>query len=220
MYGRRQGSIAWTVITVLGSVVLLGWMALATPSFIAMTKAHGPLMAYAKFFFLGTLGTTLAVGLIKKDWTVAHGIEQAIVWGFFGIWIGMAFIYAAGGVGALIAKHWWFSGPKLWVAFSTSLWINVLGGYAYTMMVSHKWTDHLIMNRWRGLFGLTDFADSVDPRVVVAFLWKTIWFFWLWAHTITFLLPEEWRVIFGAVLSVALGLLLAWKKRAAAQSFR
>jgi hypothetical protein len=37
---------------------------------------------------------------------------------------------------------------------------------------------------------------------------KTIPFFWIPAHTVTFLLPAEIRVLFAVVLSVVLGLLL------------
>ena len=38
---------------------------------------------------------------------------------------------------------------------------------------------------------------------------KTIPFFWIPAHTITFLLPAEFQVLFAAMLSVVLGLILA-----------
>ena len=38
---------------------------------------------------------------------------------------------------------------------------------------------------------------------------KTIPFFWYPAHTITFLLPSEQRVLFAALLGIVLGVLLA-----------
>lgn len=38
---------------------------------------------------------------------------------------------------------------------------------------------------------------------------KTIPLFWFPAHTITFLLPGTWQVLFAAVLGVALGVILA-----------
>jgi len=38
---------------------------------------------------------------------------------------------------------------------------------------------------------------------------RTIPFFWIPAHTITFLLPPEFRVLFAALLGIALGLILA-----------
>jgi len=44
---------------------------------------------------------------------------------------------------------------------------------------------------------------------------KTIPFFWIPAHTISFLLPAAYRTLFAALLGVALGLILtiAVKKR-------
>jgi hypothetical protein len=38
---------------------------------------------------------------------------------------------------------------------------------------------------------------------------KTIPFFWIPAQTVNFLLPEEYRVLFAAILSIVLGILLA-----------
>jgi hypothetical protein len=38
---------------------------------------------------------------------------------------------------------------------------------------------------------------------------KTIPFFWIPAHTITFLLPADFRILFAAILGVALGIILA-----------
>ena len=41
---------------------------------------------------------------------------------------------------------------------------------------------------------------------------KTIPFFWIPAHTITFILPAEYRVLSAAFLGIALGLLVAIPK--------
>ncbi|MCX7905011.1 MAG: Mpv17/PMP22 family protein, partial [Caloramator sp.] len=42
---------------------------------------------------------------------------------------------------------------------------------------------------------------------------KTIPFFWIPAHTITFLLPSEYRVLMASFLSIALGAILSLAKR-------
>jgi len=42
---------------------------------------------------------------------------------------------------------------------------------------------------------------------------KTIPMFWIPAHTITFLLPSEFRVLAAAFLSIALGAILAFAKK-------
>ena len=44
-------------------------------------------------------------------------------------------------------------------------------------------------------------------------LMKTIPIFWIPAHTITFLLPSEYRVLSAAFLSIALGAILAFAKK-------
>ncbi|EQB89040.1 hypothetical protein M918_22160 [Clostridium sp. BL8] len=41
---------------------------------------------------------------------------------------------------------------------------------------------------------------------------KTIPIFWIPAHTITFLLPSEYRVLTAALLSIVLGAILATSK--------
>jgi hypothetical protein len=38
---------------------------------------------------------------------------------------------------------------------------------------------------------------------------RTIPLFWIPAHTITFMLPDEYRVLFAAALGIALGVILA-----------
>ena len=64
---------------------------------------------------------------------------------------------------------------------------------------------------------------GVSPSVVLARIdWqgfigfvvlKTVPFFWIPAHTVTFLLPPEYRVLVAASLSIALGAILAYAKR-------
>ena len=53
----------------------------------------------------------------------------------------------------------------------------------------------------------------IDLRVFIGFVvLKTIPYFWIPAHTITFLLPETYRVLMAAYLSIALGILLTIAK--------
>ena len=42
---------------------------------------------------------------------------------------------------------------------------------------------------------------------------KTIVFFWIPAHTVTFSLPPDFRVLMSAVLSLALGFILTIKPK-------
>jgi hypothetical protein len=51
---------------------------------------------------------------------------------------------------------------------------------------------------------------QIDWNVQWNFVFKkTIPIFWIPAHTITFLLPPDYQVLFAAVLSIILGLILA-----------
>jgi hypothetical protein len=85
------------------------------------------------------------------------------------------------------------------------------------MMMAHHLTDTYIAQN-AGKFPLRGFTllpllKSIDWERMWGFVYKkTIPLFWIPAHTITFLLPEELRVLFAVALSVVLGLLLTIKK--------
>ena len=80
----------------------------------------------------------------------------------------------------------------------------------------HKITDiHIIENggTLRGFVKPIRFArvfQEINWDVQWNFVFKrTIPLFWIPAQTITFLLPEEFRVLFAAFLGIVLGVLLA-----------
>jgi hypothetical protein len=51
---------------------------------------------------------------------------------------------------------------------------------------------------------------NLDWNVQWNFIFKkTIPFFWIPAHTVTFLLPVEFQVLFAALLGIALGVILS-----------
>ena len=99
-------------------------------------------------------------------------------------------------------------------AFCISATMNLI--YAPIMMTFHKITDtHIVDNGGTvsGLFKsikMGDILTRINWNVQWNFVFKkTIPFFWIPAHTITFLLPGEYRVAFAAVLGIALGVILA-----------
>ena len=52
-------------------------------------------------------------------------------------------------------------------------------------------------------------VDSVDWGELIDFtLFKTIPLFWIPVNTVGFLLPQEYRIVFAAVLSLAFGILM------------
>lgn len=186
--------------------------------FGATTKAHPFIMGFIKLFFLGTLGEFIKFRIAKGSWGLDKSLQRAIVWGIWGLWFTLAFPAFAGAVEFLVTHNYWpgrletAEDPhslveKIWIAFSKSLWINVLGMYALGMMVSHEYFNRLIATNWKA-WSLTGFADATQPRFILSFLPKTL-LFWIPAHTFTFSMPREWQVFIAALLAIALGFFLS-----------
>ncbi|MEL7566328.1 MAG: Mpv17/PMP22 family protein, partial [Dehalobacterium sp.] len=97
----------------------------------------------------------------------------------------------------------------------TSLIMNTTFGPV--MMVFHRFTDTYIALKYSekvGLQGLDQVMKNIEWSKFFNFvILRTIPFFWIPAHTITFLVPPEYRVLLAAFLSIALGVILSFKKR-------
>ena len=103
---------------------------------------------------------------------------------------------------------------KVALAFAISVAMNSI--FAPVFMTLHKITDMHILatgGTMRGLFSpipMGEILQNINWKVQWGFVFKkTIPLFWFPAHTVTFLLPEDMRVIFAALLGVVLGLILA-----------
>ena len=197
-----------------------------TDWYMQFNKEHGMIMSFLKFALLATLGEVIALR-IKTGFYNEPGfgiIPRMIVWGFLGITINIAFqIFSSGGPVFLAylglsnapeAMKGGFSALKLLDAFTISATMNLT--FAPVMMTFHKITDTHIIKTGGSVGGLLSpipFASifkNMNWDVMWNFIFKkTIPFFWIPAHTITFLLPPEFRVLFAALLGIALGLILA-----------
>ena len=183
-------------------------------------------MSFIKFGILATLGEMLGLRISagvynRKGFGV---LPRAVVWGLLGMGINAAMIIFSKGVpqfmeymgmanaAAIINGEFCFD--KLWIAFAISVAMNTI--FAPVFMTSHKITDTHILD-WGG--SLRSLLTPIPmTRIITHLNWdaqwnfvfkKTIPFFWYPAHTITFLLPGEMRVLFAAILGVVLGVLLA-----------
>ncbi len=187
---------------------------------------HGMVTAFLKFAILATLGEL--IGLRIKTgayYETGFGVlPRAIVWGFIGLTIKLAFVIFASGTpvflsymgmsDATVAMTGSFSATKLFVAFCISVAMNII--YAPVMMTFHKISDiHIVSNggTLKGFFTPVHF-DKILTGMNWDVMWnfvfkKTIPFFWIPAHTITFLLPPDVQVLFAALLGIALGTILA-----------
>ena len=192
-----------------------------------MNAQHPYIMAFIKFAVLATFGEMLALRIrsgayYKRDFGV---FPKMIVWGFLGIWIAFAMKVFAIGVpiivektgldGLIIAMSRDFSALKLLGAFCISVMMNTC--FAPVFMTLHKITDTHIQ-QYQGsmkslitLINITGIITKLDWQRQWNFIFKkTIPLFWIPAHTLTFILPTDFQVLFAALLSIALGLILAF----------
>ena len=194
--------------------------------YIKFNQDHGLITSFIKFAVLATMGEVIGLRIktgsyYKKGFGI---IPRMIVWGFLGITIKISFVIFAVGTPAFLQSiglqdamqvmKGAFIPEKLLVAFSISLAMNVI--YAPVMMTLHKITDmHILANGGtiKGFFTPIKFKKyfvDLDWNIQWNFVFKkTIPFFWIPAHTFTFLLPPDFQVLFAALLGIALGVILA-----------
>lgn len=193
----------------------------------AFNAAHGMVMSFVKFAILSTMGEMLGCRISTGNYvTPSFGVlPRMVVWGFLGMGINMAMIIFSKGTPMFLEYMGFenahallgaesFSMDKLWVALSVSVAMNTI--FAPLFMTFHKITDAHIAEFGGSLKALVTpipmarrFAQiNWDAQWGFVFK-KTIPFFWYPAHTITFLLPPEQRVLFAALLGIVLGVLLA-----------
>lgn len=200
-----------------GTVILLLCLLLLNPTaryYQWFNGAHPYLAGFAKFAVLSTMGDALAVRIVHKGWVKVPGLGwRALVYGGIGALMTLVFQLFSGGVAfAMQGGFLPFEGSALSAAFFTSVCMNCL--FAPTFMAFHRVSDTYIDLRCAGKKPtLREVASAVDFAGFVTFVVaKTIPLFWIPAHTITFLLPGEYRVLFAACLSVAMGAILSFAK--------
>lgn len=194
--------------------------------------AHYPyVMAFFKFAILSTLGEMIGLRICKGVYNEkGFGIvPRMMVWGFLGMLIAAAMTIFKTGVPVVIAtignlnpqdvtaifKSSDLTIAKVGIAFAISVMMNTI--FAPVMMTFHKCTDtHILQNGGtvKGLLKplkMRQILPNLDWDKQWNFVFKkTIPLFWFPAHTITFLLPGTWQVLFAAFLGVALGVILAF----------
>lgn len=192
----------------------------------AFNHDHGMITAFVKFAILATLGELIGLR-IKTGQYVQSGfgiLPRAIVWGFIGLTIKLAFIVFATGTPVFLAYLGMSDATtaitgqlglsEILVAFSISFTMNLI--YAPLMMIFHKISDiHIVSNGGT----LRGFLTPMQPAKILSEInWSVMWgfvikktipFFWIPAHTITFLLPPDMQVLFAALLGITLGAILA-----------
>jgi hypothetical protein len=188
---------------------------------------HWFIMSFIKFAVLATYGEVVGLRIRTGKYNLkGFGlVPRAVVWGILGMAIKASFVIFSTGVPVIMAYFGMtdsssimtlpLSGSKVLVAFSISLTMNLI--FSPVMMTVHKISDIHILKYGGSLscfihkVNVGEILKSTDWNKHWGFvLKKTIPFFWIPAHTITFLLPTEYQILFAALLGVALGIILAF----------
>lgn len=212
----KRGDFIWSILL----LAIIAFLVLPPTHrvFIDATNASPYLMGFIKFAVLATMGEFLTIRIMKGCWEKPLGmLPKAAVWGIIGMLIVLMFqVFPAGVAGAV--KNGYLPNVSGWfgaflVAFLSSAVMNLT--FAPVFMATHKISDALIDALHRGEKAkIIDIIDKADWAGFIRFVvCKTIPYFWIPAHTITLLLPGEYRVLMAAFLSIALGAILAYAKR-------
>lgn len=213
---KKYGSFIWGGILILISAFLL--FPATNKIYLEFNTAHPFILAFIKFGILASMGELIAVRIQVGEWKVPKGFAaKAFVWGVIGLMVVFMFNLFPKGVLGMMDVGYLPSGSGwthvFFFGFFTSAIMNVTFGPVF--MALHRISDTFIEER----------ADGQKPTIVgvihkikwdefiLFVVAKTVPFFWIPAHTITFFFPENYRVVVAAYLSIALGVILSLSKK-------
>ena len=212
----KYGTIIWIAIL---TIIALFLIIPSTHSiFVSVTGLHPYLMGFIKFAILSIMGEYLANRLVYKKWVKVNGvIFKMCIWGILGVLIVLMFAIFTQGVQGAVEKGLLYIGSSSATPVLRAFYISAIMNltFAPVFMATHRITDTYIdaYSTHRHRVSLSKVIKSIDWSGFLSFVvGKTIPLFWIPAHTITFLLPDEYKVLFAASLSIVLGMILSYAK--------
>jgi hypothetical protein len=204
------------IALLIATVLVLFFAVPVTREFYLSANGQLPvLLSFIKFALLATGGEILASRLKNKEYSFKKFglLPKMLIWGIFGVIIYWAFIIFANGTPRVFPILATLNEPfkTILTAFTISVFMNLI--FSPVFMLCHHITDTFITDN-HGTFPIKKFKmlaalKRIDWDRMWGFVYKkTIPFFWIPAHTITFMLPAQYRVLFAAFLSIILGILL------------
>jgi hypothetical protein len=201
-------------VIVLGAIIGLLAFPVTFNLYEEATNAAPYLMGFCKFFILATMGELLAGRVARGSWAKPAGLFwRAVIWGAVGFLNVAVFSILNNGVLAGLDSGVLPGGSgRLLSAFYTSVALNI--SFGPTIMFMHRILDSYIdlyYERHKIWPAVSEVAVKINWENYISFvIFKTVPFVWIPAHTITFYLPAEHRVLVAAFLSMIFGALLAF----------
>ena len=170
-------------------------------SYVDLVKEYPIYSAMIQFAVLGTLGDIISKwmqqGKLFLPYKLPIILLKMLEWAIIAITIKYAFVGYQGFVDGLVAHHLIPELGPFGRAFSISITMNLQ--YGLFLVVFHRFLDNLIakQNNWK----------NIDKG-----MFSLIWF-WIPAHTITFMLDKPYQIGLAAIWSVVLGIILGYYNR-------
>ncbi|HBY64933.1 MAG TPA: hypothetical protein DEG42_00810 [Acholeplasmataceae bacterium] len=216
----KKKDIIWVVVIVLLTLVVM--IKSSRIIFEQLTSDYPYLMGFIKTAILASMGELLVNRIKNGSYFSEKGIVlKFFVWGFLGmIFVLIYKVFASGVVSAQQSGLLPLMEASFVSSLLTALLISTIMNifFAPTFMLLHRVTDGYIFLSEGNLIKmrhvkLNDVIERINFKTFISFVvLKTIPLFWIPAHTITFMLPENYRVLMAAYLSIALGIILTVSK--------
>ncbi|OHE32295.1 MAG: hypothetical protein A2013_03305 [Tenericutes bacterium GWE2_38_8] len=216
----KKKDIIWVVVIVLLTLVVM--IKSSRIIFEQLTSDYPYLMGFIKTAILASMGELLVNRIKNGSYFSEKGIVlKFFVWGFLGMIFVLIFkVFASGVVSAQQSGLLPLMEASFVSSLLTALLISTIMNifFAPTFMLLHRVTDGYIFLSEGNLIKmrhvkLNDVIERINFKTFISFVvLKTIPLFWIPAHTITFMLPENYRVLMAAYLSIALGIILTVSK--------
>lgn len=170
-------------------------------TYVEFVKAYPIYSAMIQFAILGTLGDVISKWVQKGNYFLPYKLPivvlKMIEWAIIAITIKYAFVGYQGFVDDLIASQLLPDLGLFGRALAVSVTMNLQ--YGLFLVIFHRVLDNLIarQNNWK----------NIDKGML-----SLIWF-WIPAHTITFMLDKPYQIGLAAIWSIVLGFILGYYTR-------
>jgi len=170
-------------------------------SYVELVKEYPIYSAMIQFAVLGTLGDIFSKWMQKGavfrpyKWHVV--LLKMLEWAIIAITIKYAFVGFQGFVDGLVSHNLVPELGKFGRAFTVSVTMNLQ--YGLFLVIFHRFLDNVVAGEknWK----------NIDKGML-----SLVWF-WIPAHTVTFMLDKPYQIGLAAVWSIVLGFILGYYNR-------